>query len=389
MAASATFSSSVDREALLQQAMVDTGLSDFGDDEFLTALDGFVAVMTASPQGAPDKIAAYGQMVNVLSWRLRMVADRKRYPAIAEERIVAPLMVIGFPRCGTTLLHALLTACPGNRAPLWWEVARPSPPPSLAASGDPRVGEATRDIERWLADYPGFLTQHPYHDSGGLSSMECESLMVYDLRSAYPMQFSKVPFAVAWANIGDERATYRAHHTALQHLQYGGPQRRWVLKGVEHQYRVEALLGQYPDAMLVWPHRDPVEVFGSNLAVAFQVARFSGADISDPRAFSDRMLGQYVERAERAMKDPLVNSDRVCHVRYADFVRDQLSTIRGIYAHFGLDDEGVEPAVRGWLDDPGNRADRHGKWTYDLADFGVTADEVRERYRAYSDHFGI
>ena len=386
---SVTFGSAVDVDALLNQAMRETRLDDFGDGGFRGALERFVAVMTSSAQPEPDKVAAYGQMVNVLSWRLRMMADRKRYPAIAEEPIVAPLIVIGFPRCGTTLLHALLTECPGNRAPLWWELARPSPPPSLAPPGDARIGQATRDMERWLAEYPGFLTQHPYHDAGAMSSMECEALMVYDLRNAYPMLLSKVPFFTPWADNSDPSASYRAHHELLQHLQFGAPARRWVLKGVEHQYRLGALLNQYPDAMLVWPHRDPVQVFGSLLAVTFEVLRFSGADISDPRAFSERMLADYADRAETAMKDPIAISDRVCHVRYADFVADQVETIRRIYQHFGLDAEGVEPAVRSWLSDPANRPDRHGKWSYDLADFGVTEDEVRDRVRAYSEHFGI
>src|SRR4051794_11198993 len=141
---SVTFASAVDAEALLQQAMTETALSDFGDDGFHASLDRFVEVLASSTLPAPDKVAAHGQMVNVLSWRLRMTADRRRYPAIAEERIIAPLVVVGFPRCGTTLLHALLTECPGSRAPLWWELARPSPPPSLAVQGDPRMGQATR-----------------------------------------------------------------------------------------------------------------------------------------------------------------------------------------------------------------------------------------------------
>src|SRR3954471_11132163 len=101
---SVTFADRVDAEALLRQASEETALSDFGDDGFRASLDRFVAVLGASTQPAPDKVAAYGQMVNVLSWRLRMIADRKRFPAIGEERIVAPLIVVGFPRCGTTLL---------------------------------------------------------------------------------------------------------------------------------------------------------------------------------------------------------------------------------------------------------------------------------------------
>jgi hypothetical protein len=40
--------------------------------------------------------------------------------------------------------------------------------------------------------------------------------------------------------------------------------------------------------------------------------------------------------------------------------------VRTVYQHFGLPLNGVERAVRGWLDDPGNRSDRFGKWTCDL-----------------------
>jgi hypothetical protein len=132
-----------------------------------------------------------------------------------------------------------------------------------------------------------------------------------------------------------------------------------------------------------------VQVFGSLLAVTFEVLRFSGADISDPRAFSERMLADYADRAETAMKDPIASSERVCHVRYVDFVADLVATVVRIYRHFGLDVDGVEPAVHSWLADPANQPDRHGKWSYDLADFGVTEDEVTDRFRAYSDHFGI
>jgi uncharacterized membrane protein YjdF len=101
------------------------------------------------------------------------------------------------------------------------------------------------------------------------------------------------------------------------------------------------------------------------------------------------MLADYADRAETAMKDPIASSDRVCHVLYSDFVADQVGTIGRIYAHFGLNPAGIDLAVQSWLGDAANRSDRHGKWSYDLADFGVTEDEVRDRFRTYSDHFGV
>ncbi len=393
MARSATFGAQPDTAALLAQAEYETGLHDFGDGQFRGPLDALVRFLNAAGGlGADDRRAAFGQVVRVLGWRLRLVEDRKRYPGIADERIEAPLIVIGFPRSGTTLLHALLAQAPGHRAPLYWEVARPSPPVSLAAPGDPRIAEGTRDIERWLAEYAGFIAQHPYFDAGGETPMECESLLVYDLRNAYPTMFSKVPFGHPWAEEGAAHEYYASHRQFLQHLQFGGPRRRWVLKGVEHQFRLSALLAAYPDAKLVWPHRDPAEVFGSLLAVVSMVFKYSGTPApapADRRAFSLAMLDGFQQRVEKALADPASEADSVCHVTYPDLTADPVGVVRAVYEHFALPLDGVEPALRAWLDDPGNRGDRFGKWTYDLADYEVSAGEVRERFSSYRERFGI
>ena len=39
--------------------------------------------------------------------------------------------------------------------------------------------------------------------------------------------------------------------------------------------------------------------------------------------------------------------------------------------------------------DPGNRSDRYGKWTYDLAGHEVSPDEVRERFGSYRERYGL
>ena len=298
--------------------------------------------------------------------------------------------MIGFPRSGTTLLHALLAAAPGNRAPLYWEIARPSPPvcwPRPGIRGSPR---APATSSAGLADYAGFIAQHPYFDAGGQTPMECESLLVYDLRNAYPTFFSKVPFGFGWAEEGADDEYYASHRRFLQHLQFGGPRGRWVLKGVEHQFRLSALLAAYPDAKLIWPHRDPVAVFGSLLAVVSMVFRHSGTPApADRRAFSLAMLDGFEQRVEKALTDPATEADSVCHVTYPDLVADPAGVVQAVYSHFGLPLDGVEGAVRAWLDDRGNRSDRFGTWTYDLADHGISAGEVRERFGAYGERFGV
>ena len=52
--------------------------------------------------------------------------------------------------------------------------------------------------------------------------MECESLLVYDLRNAYETIFSKIQFGHEWAEEGADYEYYASHGQFLQHLQFGG-----------------------------------------------------------------------------------------------------------------------------------------------------------------------
>jgi hypothetical protein len=110
---------------------------------------------------------------------------------------------------------------------------------------------------------------------------------------------------------------------------------------------------------------------------------------ADRRAFGLAMLDGFQERVDKALADPACGNPSVYHVRYPDVVADPAAVVRTAYEHFGLPLDRVMPAVRGWLDDPGNRSDRFGKWTYDLSDYGISADEVRERFGDYRERFGV
>jgi hypothetical protein len=124
--------------------------------------------------------------------------------------------------------------------------------------------------------------------------------------------------------------------------------------------------------------------------VISMVFRHSGAPApADRRAFSLAMLDGFEQRVEKALADPASEADSVCHVTYPDLIADPAGVVRAAYEHFGLPLDGVEPAVRAWLDAPGHRGDRFGRWTYDLADYGVSADEVRERFVGYRERFGV
>jgi hypothetical protein len=376
---------------VLKAAELATGLSDFGDDWSRASLDNLVAFLNDDAKVAPDQRSrAYQQIVDVLAGRLRLVDDRRGNPGIAQEQIVAPIIVMGFGRSGTTFLHSLIAEDPANRAPAYWEVARPSPPPALAGPDDPRIDAGHRDIKEWLDGIPGFIAQHPYWDQGALALMECESFYVYNLSHHYPIQESQIPFGTKWAVDVDERTKYEFHRSFLQQLQFGGPPRRWALKGVDHQAYLTGLRAVYPDARLVWAHRDPVQVMGSLLEVTLLLTDGTGGDTADRRAFAHGWLDRHRASLDRALTNPLAADPAICHVRYPDLTGDPVATVARIYEHFDLPVTSEHEArMRTWLTDPANLPDRHGKWTYSLEHYGVEPAYVSELFADYRERFGV
>src|SRR3954471_12815408 len=379
-----------DADAVLAAARQRAGLDDFGTNWVRASLDNLVVFLNTDPKISDvQRAAAYDQIIEVLAGRLRLVDDRKRYPGIDDEVIEAPIIVMGFGRSGTTFLHSLIAADTTNRAPAYWEVARPSPPPTLAAPDDARIDAGHRDIEQWLEGLPGFITQHPYWDQGALALMECESFYVYNLSHHYPIQQSQIPFGTKWAVDVDERTKYEFHRSFLQQLQYGGPPRRWALKGVDHQFYLTGLRAVYPDARLVWAHRDPVEVMGSLLEVTLLLTDGTGGDTADRRAFAEGWLNRHRTNLDRALGNPLAADARICHVRYPDMTADPTATIARVYDHFGLPiSPEHERNMHRWLEDPANRPDRHGKWTYSLGHYGVDAEYISAMFADYRERFG-
>ena len=127
----ATVTATLDAEALLAEAQRRTGLSDFGDASLPARFGLAVEHLKSVGMDEAGRRAAAGTCLWLLTSRLELFADRKRYP-IGEEVIERPLFATGEPRCGTTLLHALLSVDPHGRALRFWEVMYPSPPPGLA-----------------------------------------------------------------------------------------------------------------------------------------------------------------------------------------------------------------------------------------------------------------
>ena len=117
-------------DCILTLAERDSGAVGLADEGLISRARAVVDwVNERGPYGASQLRAMQAQIKNLLATRLRLAADRQRYPAIAGEKIERPIFIIGFARAGTTLVHSLLAEDPGVYAPQSWHMYSPSPPP--------------------------------------------------------------------------------------------------------------------------------------------------------------------------------------------------------------------------------------------------------------------
>ena len=105
---------SLEPGALLEAAEKQTGLSDFGDESFLTPL----GVLTDALETEAD-LSAFGRfssrqfLLQLLANRLKLEALLTAHPEILDEQIRAPIFIVGLPRTGTTHLHNLVAETVG------------------------------------------------------------------------------------------------------------------------------------------------------------------------------------------------------------------------------------------------------------------------------------
>ncbi|WP_096290751.1 sulfotransferase family protein [Mycobacterium ahvazicum] len=382
-------SAHLDAAELLRSAQAETGLHDYGDPtlpERFAVAAGHLNSLGMDAAGA----AAAAQVCHwLLTSRLEFIEDRNRYP-IGDEAIEAPMFVTGEPRSGTTLMHALMSVDPHARALRFWEVMYPSPPPGLAADDEPRRARADADWREINAKMPKWLHSHPYNDMLGDGLPEDERTWAFDFRVMTPTAWWRVPMQSLVGGLAtDASAQYRLHKAMLQQLQYNRPRKYWVLKGF-HGFRLKEMFEAYPDATLVWLHRDPVQVAASRTMMMADIAEGMVGPV-DLHALAKMHLELTRAGVANTMTNPMVDDPRILHVRYTDFIADQVAAVRRYYAFAGrrVTPE-AESAMRDYL--ANNRGDRYGKFHYSttlLIDIGEDLDALHAEFRPFRERFGV
>ncbi len=321
-------------------------------------------------------------VLRLLGNGLRLRAVEQRDPAVTAGPIDRPIFITGLPRSGTTFLHRLMLQDPQNRAPLVWETIHPL----AGAQADDKRAQVTRQLRMFERLAPEFRSLHPLSAD---SPQECSEITAHVFQSYRFDSTYHVPSYRRWLDAEGLQEGYAFQRRFLQHLQHGSAPRRWVLKCPDHLFALRDLRAAFPDARLVFVHRDPVKVLLS-LCKLTEVLRRPFARRVDRVGIGRQESGRWLagtERMIRACREPMF-AEPICHVSYLDLVMQPVKTVAAVYDHFRieLDEQAAGRIARAVEVNPDGGYGRH---SYRFEDHGLNAGAEREKFQPYTDFFGI
>jgi hypothetical protein len=383
----------LDKDALLEEAAAATGLNDFGDRWFEKPFEVLLdSVKHEAQLNAAGEFSATKMFHHVLRDRLYTQMWFGRHPEILARPLKNPVVIVGPMRSGTTRLHRLLAADQRFAHLRSFETISPVPRPEFeqvlaGEAEDFRPKLAARILKVARLANPRTLSIHP------TGAYEPEEELGLVAASMYGMKWEaqwNVPSYAEWCHEESAIPAYRHMANLLRLIGWSQQEsslRPWILKTPQHMLDLPALLEVFPDARLIFTHRDPKQVVGSAASLAWnQTIIYS--DHNDPAQTGRDWLGKTATMIARmrAARDAIPR-ERMIDVQYEDMETDWRGTMERVYRFLDLE---MEPAVAGMEDylDRSARLKRHPH-RYSLAEFGLREDEVNERFADYTKTFGI
>ncbi len=377
----AVVDASLEESSLLEAAEARTGLLDYGEPSFREPLRHLLRSIESEARLHPvGRFITRERLVGTLANRMRVTEALRAEPAIAKGRVVAPIVIVGLPRTGTTLLHRLLASDRRIRSLASWEALSPARLPGDDDDAQ-RIRAATTSERALSFMAPDFFAVHPIDAH---APEEDVLLLDLSLRSTVAESTLRVPTFGRWLEDQDQTPAYRMLEDTLKvlwHQRRTSAHERWVLKTPHHLEWLDVLLTTFPDATLVWTHRDLGDVVPSFCSMLAH-ARGVFSDHVDPREVGRSWLRKGARMVERALEVRARAPDRFIDVRYEDLVADPIPVVRAIQERAGMVfTREAEQSARDRL--RAERKDRHGAHVYRLPDFGLDASELERVFARY------
>jgi hypothetical protein len=375
----------LEAEALHAKATADTGLTDFGPDDYRERLDVYLtALREIGGLHGPGIVNFHAQLVQWLKNRLLLNDLLARHPEIYDIELLPPVVIAGLPRTGTTHLHNLLAAATTFRTIPYWESVEPFPlPAEMGVEPDPRKARMDAAVEFMNAAMPLFPLMHEMTTEHVHEEIQ---LLANDFST---MLFETLAYVPRWRDyyLGhDQTSSYQHLAVQLKALQFLRGGRRWLLKSPQHLEQLRVLDAVFPGAIVVCTHRDPVPVALSMIAMLTYTARMHCAPVP-----VQEIAASWIDRLQ-TMLDALVHDRDVIppesstDVRFDDFMADELGIAERVYDLAG---EPLTNAARTAMVDylQGHQRGRLGQIATSAEMFGLDEHDVQARFTRYTDRF--
>ncbi|WAC90468.1 sulfotransferase family protein [Mycobacterium sp. Aquia_213] len=376
---------------VLKLASQRTGLTEIDSDSWRDGLQLILDDVNNSPaftQFGRERIL--NDATDALGRRLQVHGYIREHPEVLDVPVERPLMVLGMPRTGTTVISYLLDQDPGRRSLLHWQCVDPIPPaPTETLRTDPRCLALLEEQRKILEMVTKAKVPLPHwEDADGPT----EDMFIHnqDFKGlSWDSFLSSARYSEWLFDETDMSSTYEYQKRYLQVLQSKAPG-NWSLKMPSHSVHIEALLKVFPDARLVWAHRDPYKATGS-LANLWKLPKgmTHQPEAIDPEAMGRNAMWQmryHVDRPLRAREH--IGDDRFFHMYYHEMMRDPMDVMRRIYEWAGdpLTAE-AEARMRNWLVE--HPQDRFALNSYSLEQYGLSVEQLEPVFAEYLDTFDI
>jgi hypothetical protein len=375
----------LDADALHTRATAETGLDDFGADDYRERLDVYLTALQEIPRlHAAGVVNFHAQLLQWLKNRLLLTDLLKRHPEIHDIELAAPIVIAGLPRTGTTHLHNLLAAGPAFRTMPYWESNEPFPlPAEIGVEPDPRRARMDVAVEVMNQMMPLFPLMHEMTTDHVHEEIQ---LLANDFSS---MLFETLGYVPRWRDYylaHDQTPHYEHLKIQLKAMQFLRGGRRWLLKSPQHLEQLPVLDRVFDGVVVIVTHRDPVPVALSMLAMITYSARMHCAPVpvgEISAAWIDRlelMLNALVRDRD------VVPPDRSIDVRFDDFMADEMGVAAAIHALAGEPfGEEERAAMSEYLTE--HRRGRLGRIATSAQMFGLDVDDLESRFRPYVERF--
>ena len=375
---------------LIARAMANTGLSDFGQDPWR---EGFEILVKALNEEADLNL--FGRLMtrsDLLIWleeRLAIEDAYRRHPEIDEQVVDAPVFIVGQARSGTSILFELLSTDGRFGVPTNWEIMFPCPPPEAATyRSDPRIAKAQHLLTQWHRVAPSFLSMH---ELGATIPNECKVAMNCTFTSDNLTGLFQVPSYYAWLAQADLTVPYAHYKRMLKLLQWKNPRRHWLLKSPSHTESLPVLFKVFPDARVVYTHRDPVRARASVVNLLGTLYWMRSDKPFDAASFERLMTAEaYAASLDRVIdqiESGAIPRAQIHDFLFADLMRSPPDALSALYGRLNMDfTAAAKKAAAEYLEHKPS-----GKFGRNVYDLGEQERITRERalFARYQAFHGV